>query len=310
MTSAPLVSIIVPSFNQGRFIRETIDSILSQDYRPIEVLVFDGGSTDETVSVLESYAGAPEVQWWSAPDKGVVDAVNKGFANATGEILAIQSSDDVYVPGAIRAAVEAFTGKAALGLVYGDVEYIDEGSQCTGRTELPPFQVASYVGKLSYIPQAAAFFRHGLVAEIGGWREDISYAADAEFWLRIALRKQVLKLDRIIAKYRYHEGQRDAQGTRVARAWERAMTEFLAGGGISRRLKRFARMGIYLTWHHYTPEEKWWDRTRFLYRAAWANPAAVFTSDFPKRELLPGREPIWKMLSMVKRRLGLKPRTA
>src|SRR6185503_12008114 len=105
-TEPTLVSIIIPSFNQGRFIKETIDSILSQDYRPIEVLVLDGASTDETVQVLSSYEGVPELTWVSERDGGVVDAVNKGLMRARGEIIGIQSSDDLYLPGAISAAVE------------------------------------------------------------------------------------------------------------------------------------------------------------------------------------------------------------
>jgi glycosyltransferase involved in cell wall biosynthesis len=153
----PLVSIIIPSYNQGRYIRETIDSVLSQDYRPIEVLVFDGASKDDTVAVLQSY-DAPELQWWSEPDRGVVDAVNKGLARARGELVAIQSSDDVYVPGALSAAVSAFLETPGLGLVYGDVEYIDAESRSRGRTQLPPFSLHDYVGKLTYIPQPAAFF--------------------------------------------------------------------------------------------------------------------------------------------------------
>src|SRR3954463_11687511 len=83
MPERPLVSVIIPSYNQGRFIRETIDSVLSQDSRPIEVLVFDGASKDETVAVLKSY-DAPELQWWSEPDRGVVDAVNKGLVRGGG----------------------------------------------------------------------------------------------------------------------------------------------------------------------------------------------------------------------------------
>ena len=106
MNTDSLVTIIVPSFNQGRFIKETLHSILAQDYRPIEVLVIDGASSDLTIEVLESYAGVPELKWWSEPDNGVVDAVNKGLARARGEIVAIQSSDDLYLPGAISAAVE------------------------------------------------------------------------------------------------------------------------------------------------------------------------------------------------------------
>ncbi|MBK8742587.1 MAG: glycosyltransferase [Betaproteobacteria bacterium] len=75
--SRPLVTIVVPSFNQGDFIRETLESCLSQDYRPIEILVIDGGSKDKTVAVLKSIV-APEIRWWSEPDNGVVDAVNRG----------------------------------------------------------------------------------------------------------------------------------------------------------------------------------------------------------------------------------------
>ena len=106
-----LLSIVVPSYNQGAFIRETLDSILSQDYRPIEVLVLDGDSKDETVEVLKSY-DAPELRWWSEHDRGVVDAVNKGLALACGEFVAIQSSDDVYLLGAFRTAVEVLSADA------------------------------------------------------------------------------------------------------------------------------------------------------------------------------------------------------
>ena len=88
VTANPLVSIIVPSYNQGRFIRRTLDSILSQDYRPLEVFVVDGASTDETVSILREYSCHPELQWVSERDSGVVEAVNKGFAKARGEFAA------------------------------------------------------------------------------------------------------------------------------------------------------------------------------------------------------------------------------
>src|SRR6184192_3889863 len=108
MTGArPLLTIIIPSYNQGLYIRETIDSTLAQDYRPIEVLVVDGASSDDTVAVLQGYDGVPELQWWSEPDRGVVDAVNKGLAKATGEIQAIQSSDDTFLPDAISTVVSA-----------------------------------------------------------------------------------------------------------------------------------------------------------------------------------------------------------
>lgn len=310
LTTNPLVTIIVPSFNQGRFIRETIDSILSQDYRPIEVLVIDGASTDQTIEVLESYPGVPELKWRSEPDNGVVDAVNKGLGNARGEIVAIQSSDDLYLPGAISAAVEFMRAHRDIALVYGDVDLIDEKSAVTGRDVLTAFDLKHYLGRFTYIPQPSAFFRRDVIEQIGGWRQEVSYAADADFWMRIAVRHNVAKVDRMMARYRYHADQRDTQKAKIARDWEKAIRDLLASNKLDRATRRFAEMGIHLAKHRYTPESDWKRRTRHLYRAAAANPRAVFHPSFPKRELLPGREPIWKALSRIKQRLGFRPRAS
>jgi glycosyltransferase involved in cell wall biosynthesis len=307
--STPLVSIIVPSFNQGRFIKETLDSILGQDYRPIEVLVMDGASTDQTIDVLRGYEGIPEIKWWSEPDRGVVDAVNKGLSWIAGEIVSIQSSDDLYLPGAIRAAAEFLNGHGDVALVYGDVELIDENSDVTGRDILTPFDLRRYLGRFTYIPQPCAFFRARAAASVGGWRQEVSYAADADFWLRIAVRHKVVKLDRLLARYRYHPDQRDTQRAQIARDWEKAVRDLLAANALDRSTRRFARMGVQLAKHRYTDESKWFRKSLFLYCAAVANPRAVFSPAFPKREFIIGREPVWKFLSRVKRRLGFRPRT-
>jgi glycosyltransferase involved in cell wall biosynthesis len=301
---------VVPSFNQGHFIKETLDSILSQDYRPIEVLVIDGGSTDQTVQVLGSYRGVPELKWWSEPDNGVVDAVNKGLEKARGEIISIQSSDDLYLPRAITAAAEFLTEHNDVALVYGDVELINERSEVVGRDILETFNLKHYLGRFSYIPQPSAFFRAPLVKEIGGWRQEVSYTADADYWLRIAVRHKVERIDRLMARYRYHPAQRDTQTAKIARDWEQAITDLLAANNLDRSTRSFARMGIYLAKYRYTPESDWLRRSLYLYRAAVANPAAVLDARFPKRELIIGREPIWKFLSRLKRRMGFRPRTS
>jgi len=298
----PLVSIVIPSYNQGRYIRETIDSILGQDYRPLEVLVLDGASTDETLDVLRSYGDRPELRWWSERDAGVVDAVNKGLARASGDIVAIQSSDDFYLPGAVATVVSAFADDVVM--VYGDVEYVDAASKVTGRTTLPPFDLVAYAGKRTFVPQASAFFTRAAMAAAGGWRADISYAADAELFLRIAARGRVVKLDAILARYRYHQEQRDAAGARVARDWEKAVTRWLDETHASRALRRSAKIGIQLTRAHYAGDAQWPARTRALYRAALMQPSLVLADDFPRRELIPGRTPIWRMLSRVKRAAG------
>ena len=101
----PLVSVVTPSYNQGRYIEETIQSVLNQDYFRIEHIVVDGGSTDETLSVLKKY---PHLKWVSEPDRGQSHAINKGFQIAKGEIAAWLNSDDTYLPGAVTAAVAAW----------------------------------------------------------------------------------------------------------------------------------------------------------------------------------------------------------
>lgn len=303
----PLVSVIVPSFNQGRYIRETIESCLNQNYRPLEVLVLDGGSTDETVTVLESIV-APELKWWSARDKGVVDAVNKGLKLARGQLLSIQSSDDVFVAGAIEAAAIAISTDPTLGLVFGDVEHIDEYSHVTGRDIQGEFDLAAYLGRLSYIPQPGTFFTRRALQDVGEWNDKCSYAADAHFWMRIATRFPVRKLDQIVARYRYHPDQRDTQRARIARDWRTAVLDVVAHSELTSRQRRYAMMGINLAQYRYAPEADWPRRTLSLYAAALTNPTALLDARFPKRELFPGRTPIWSFLSRCKRWIGLRSR--
>lgn len=306
--SRPLVSIIVPSFNQGRYIRETIDSILAQDYRPLELLVFDGGSKDETVEVLRSYGSRGELRWVSEPDKGVVDAVNKGLAAARGTIQAIQSSDDTYLPGAISSAVAAFEADPQLALVYGDVEYIDATSRLRDRTRLRPWSLEEYVGKRTFIPQPAAFFTKAAADAAGPWRSEISYAADAEFYLRLAMRGGVRKLDVLLGRYRYHEEQRDRAGQRISRDWAESIALWIAETKPPRRLRRIARAGIHLTNAHYLSDAEWPRRTIELYAALLREPSLLTDPNFMRRELIPGRTPLWRALSRIKRAMGFRPR--
>jgi glycosyltransferase involved in cell wall biosynthesis len=303
----PLVSIVVPSFNQGKFIAETLKSCLEQCYRPIEILVQDGGSADDTISVLRSL-DAPELSWISEPDEGVVDAVNKGLRRARGQILSILSSDDMFVSGAIVAAVEALFHNPPVCLVYGDVQLIDEQSRATGADIQGPFDLAMYFGRLMYVPQPGTFFTRDALEAVGGWRAEFSYAADADFWLRIALRFSVQKLNQVMARYRYHPLQRDRQRASIARDWERMARDLIANEPLDSRTRRYARSGIFLARYRYAEPQQWWGRTKALYGALFVNPVAVTHPGFPRKELLPGREPIWKQLSRAKRALGLKPR--
>src|SRR6266568_1020601 len=127
----PLVTIVTPSYNQGHFIRATIESVLSQDYPHVEYIIMDGGSTDETAAVVKDYAS--RVTFISEKDRGQSHAINKGFQMARGTVLAWLNSDDLYLPGAIRNAVDAFQRNPSAGAVYGEGYLIDRSGQSSCR---------------------------------------------------------------------------------------------------------------------------------------------------------------------------------
>src|SRR5262249_16274332 len=113
----PLVSIITPSFNQARFLPRTIESVFSQSYRNIEYIVGDGGSTDGSLEVLQSYGD--RLKWVSEPDNGQTHAINKGLARASGDILSYLNSDDTLAPNAVEIVVNALDESPESGFVYG-----------------------------------------------------------------------------------------------------------------------------------------------------------------------------------------------
>jgi glycosyltransferase involved in cell wall biosynthesis len=202
----PLVSVVTPSYNQGRYIEETIQSVLNQDYFRIEHIVVDGGSTDETLSVLKKY---PHLKWVSEPDRGQSHAINKGFQIAKGEIAAWLNSDDTYLPGAVTAAVEALDRSKGRYIVMGQCPFIDEEGNPTGI-----FHPSSYRSRMKLIkiwkglysiPQPAVFFCRELIDELGGLDESLYFAMDYELWLRFSKKYRFIPINKPLATYRLHE---------------------------------------------------------------------------------------------------------
>src|SRR5688572_25596277 len=149
----PLVSIVTPSYNQGRYIEETIQSVLNQDYPNLEYLVLDGGSTDETLEILKRYEG--RLVWISEKDRGQADAINKGFHLAKGRILGWLNSDDTYSPGAIRKVAQYFQTHRDVGLLYGEGYHVDTAGKIIERYNTEPFNFHR-LGEICFICQPAA----------------------------------------------------------------------------------------------------------------------------------------------------------
>ena len=201
MSEVPLVSVVTPSLNHGRFIRETIESVLTQSYPRIEYLVMDGGSTDETVEILTSYG--QRFAWVSERDSGQTQAINKGWRRARGAILAYLNSDDTYLPGAVQRAVEAFAAHPDAGAVYGEGYHVDEGGRVIERYPTEPFDMAR-LAETCFISQPTVFLRRDVVERLGYLDESRRYCMDYDLWIRVAHVARFVHVPAYLANTRVH----------------------------------------------------------------------------------------------------------
>jgi glycosyltransferase involved in cell wall biosynthesis len=180
------MSVVTPSFNQGRFIGRTIESVLNQDVPPLEHLIFDAVSTDETAGVLARYGD--RVRAVIEKDQGQADAVNKGLRAARGDVIGWLNSDDVYFPGACRAVLQAFEADPTLDVVYGEADHIDADDKVIEAYYTEPFDY-DRLKEVCFVCQPAAFFRRRVVERAGELRADLRYCMDYEYWLRVCASK-------------------------------------------------------------------------------------------------------------------------
>ncbi len=199
----PTISVVTPSFNQGDFIAETIESVLGQDYPALEYQVIDGGSTDTTREVLKYYG--KRFYWISAPDNGQSSAINQGWQNACGEILAWLNSDDIYYPGALQEVARFFLEQPEVDILYGNCDYIDKKSQRLQSYPTQPFNFMKLVrSTINYIPQPAVFLRRKVLEQIGYLDESLHFVMDFDYWLRAGITSRVIWLPVRLAGLRIH----------------------------------------------------------------------------------------------------------
>jgi glycosyltransferase involved in cell wall biosynthesis len=200
--AGPLVSIVTPSLNQGRYLREAIESVAGQTYEPVEHLVVDGGSTDETLTILRDQPG---LQWASEPDQGQSHALNKGFARAGGEILGWLNADDAYLPDAVAGAVAALVETGA-GLVYADVTRVnDDGVNPRRIRSRPRWDLWTELNLGCGIYSPAVFFTRAALEAVDGIDEGLHLTMDYDLWLRIGKRFGARHVDAVWGVQRIHD---------------------------------------------------------------------------------------------------------
>jgi glycosyltransferase involved in cell wall biosynthesis len=199
---APLVSVVTPAFNAAPFLEETIRSVLAQDYPRIEYLVMDGGSTDGTLEILERYRD--RLEFISAPDGGASDAINRGFQKARGEILAWLGADDLYLPGAISAAVAGLAEDPFAAAVYGEGYWIGEDGRTLGRyPTVAPYSPAAFRRECP-ICQPSCFMRREALEAVGGLDAVLQSAFDYDLWIRLSRRSHFRAIPQYLAQSRMH----------------------------------------------------------------------------------------------------------
>jgi len=203
MPDLPLVSIVTPSYNQARFLEATLRSVLEQDYPNMEYLVVDGASSDGSVEIIHRYAD--RLAWWvSEKDSGQPEAINKGLRRARGEFVGWLNSDDIYLPGAVTAAVKVFQSHPQAGLVYSDAQAIDADGKPFNLMRARQYALADLMA-FNIICQPAAFMRRSVLDETGYLDPAYQLLMDNLLWMCMARMAPIVYTPQIWAAARYHD---------------------------------------------------------------------------------------------------------
>ena len=218
----PRISVVTPSFNQGRFLEKTIQSVLGQGYPNLEYVVVDGGSSDGSVQIIKHYATRLS-GWVSEPDGGQFDAVNKGFSRCTGEIMTWINSDDVYLPWAFQVAAQIFSRFPAVEWISSlfplcvDADGLPSACQeIDGFSRKAFFRGAYLPGgdwpAQDYIQQEGTFWRKSLWQRAGASVDrSLKYAGDFELWARFYQHADLFGVRLPLGAFRRHEDQKTAR---------------------------------------------------------------------------------------------------
>lgn len=215
----PRISIVTPSFNQGWALERTIRSVLDQGYPNLEYIIMDGGSTDDSLAVIQRYASRL-TYWQHAPDEGQTAALVSGLTHATGRVLGYLNSDDILQPGSLAAVGRAVAAGATW--VVGWTQVIDEWDRELMIHPTLPLSLADLIRHRYIIPQEATFVTRELYDRSGGLDASYNYAMDAHLWMRILSLEPPTWLPILIGGFRIHPHQKTMRMDLYWEEFERA----------------------------------------------------------------------------------------
>lgn len=187
------LSLITPSYNSALTISRTIDSVIAQNYSDLEYIIIDGGSSDKTAEIVASYQDRLKINFISEPDKGIYDAMNKGIKLATGDVIGILNSDDLFYDDKVLSTVATVFSDVKIEVVYGDIKYFSDDINKTSRYWKTGEYKESKLNNGWTIPHPALFVRKSVYNQVGLYNIDFKIAGDYEFILRI-LKKYQFKI--------------------------------------------------------------------------------------------------------------------
>lgn len=210
INSYPKISIVIPSYNQGQYIEQTLLSVIGQQYPNLEIIVIDGGSDDQTVEVVKKYSQAI-THFISEPDNGQGDAINKGFRLATGDIYCWLNSDDMYLPGILHKVAQVLNDYSEPNLVYGSGLYMYEG-QSIANAYLPIDFDVDKLKQFDYILQPSTFWTRILWEKVGELNNSYYYVLDWEWFIRASDFCKFIPVKDYFSIVRHHENHKTGTG--------------------------------------------------------------------------------------------------
>ncbi len=246
----PLITIVTPSYNQGKYIEETIQSVLNQTYKNIEYIIIDGCSNDETEDILKKYREYKNIKIIIEKDNGQTEAINKGFKMAKGELIGWINSDDILKYDCVENIVEAYKLNQDATVFYGYIDFIDEQSNKCYTKKIGDLEYNYLLNVNPDINQQGSFYLAKRVKEINYLDEKINFTMDYDLWLRLLKNNNGVNLHKIVGEFRIQYQSKTMTNGNAIKFWKdifniRKEKHYNQCKRISRIQFRFIRWCIY-----------------------------------------------------------------